>query len=129
MADVKKAAELDLTPPTKAAKAPKAPKAEKAPKAPADPNAPKKERAPRTDYGFAKDATITVVPEKGATYRGQRKEWFELLSQFNGKSVNEFFEAAKAAGKKDPPRGWLRFYVQDGAATLTAAPVAAPAAA
>lgn len=107
----------DLTPPSKAAKAPKAPKAPKAEKAPADPNAPKKERAPRQDYGFAKDATIAVVETEGKKYRGQRGEWFQSLVEFNGKTVGDWLESKKDS--KDPPRGWLRFFVQDGSVTLS----------
>ena len=110
----------DLTPPTKAAKAPKAPKATKEPKVakePADPNAPKKERAPRQDYGFAKDATIAVVEAEGKKYRGQRGEWFQTLVAHNGKTVGEWLEDRKDS--KDPPRGWLRFFVQDGSVTLS----------
>lgn len=117
----------DLTPPTKAAKAPKAEKIEKAPKAekaPADPNAPKKERAARQDYGFAKDAVIKVDHATEAKYRGQRKEWFDILVANDGKTVEAFMTAAAdrktKSGKADPPRGWLRFFVTDGAATLSA---------
>lgn len=116
--------DLDLTPPAKpskaekAPKAPKAPKAEKVAKSEADPNAPKKERGPRQDYGFAKDAVIRITTdsEKPKGYRGQRKEWYDLLVAHDGKTVQEFLDAAK--DRKDPPRGWLRFYVQDGAASL-----------
>ena len=114
---------LDLTPPTKAAKAAKAPKAEKAPKAPkaakapADPNAPKKERAPRQDYGFNKLAVIGLVAEKAVKYRGQRKSWYEDISKLEGKTVEAFLESKKDS--KDPPRGWLRFFVQDGSVTLS----------
>jgi len=112
----------DLTPPSKAAKAPKAPKAPKEPKvkaekAPADPNAPKKERAPRQDYGFAKDATIAVVADSAKKYRGQRGEWFQTLVAHDGKTVGEWLENRKDS--KDPPRGWLRFFVQDGSVTLS----------
>lgn len=115
-------AALDLTPPTKKAtvtKIEKAPKAPKAEKAAADPNAPKKDRAARVDYGFNKDAIISVIAEKAEKYNGQRKEWFALVSEFDGKPVSAFLEAAKAAEKKDPPRGWLRFYVKDGSITLS----------
>lgn len=104
----------DLTPPTKTAKAPKEKKA-KEPKEPkvVDPNAPKKERAPRTDYGYAKDAVLEVKVEAESKYRGARKKWFDSLIAFNGKTVGEWEEDRKAAGEKDPPRGWLRFYVVD----------------
>lgn len=97
--------------PTKAAKpkaAPKTPKAE----------GEKKPRAPRQDYGYHKDATIRVTKfeeGKGKNYRGQRLEWYEKLQKADGKTAGQFEEANKG---KDSPRGWLRFFVQDGAATL-----------
>lgn len=124
------AAVPDLTPPGKPGKAPKTmaefkgedkPKKEKAPKVektPADPNAPKKERAPRTDYGFRPDAVIGLVEGKGDKYRGHRKDWFETVKAHVGKTVTEWVAATKKEGG-DPPRGWLRFFVQDGAVTLT----------
>lgn len=111
---------LDLTPPTKTEKAPKAAKAPKAPKvekAPVDPNAPKKERAPRKEYGFHKDAVIALVESEAVKYRGQRKEWYESITAFAGKTVGDFLESKKDS--KDPPRGWLRFFVQDGSVTLS----------
>jgi hypothetical protein len=84
-------------------------------------NGEKKERAPRQDYGFAPTAKITVV-ETEKKYRGQRGEWYDLLKAANGKTVEQFAESAKKM--KDPARGWLRFFVQDGACTLTAPPEA-----
>ena len=117
---------LDLTPPSKekAAKAPKVAKEPKAAKAPVDPNAPKKERAPRTNYGYAETSLITLTGKENK-YRGARKAWYDSLVAANGKSVKEWGDAQKAAGQKDPPRGWLRFFVQDGTVALVA--VAAPA--
>lgn len=119
----------DLTPPGKSGKPVKtvvpngaakevAPKAEKAPKPPKDPNAPKKDRAPRTDYGFRSDATISVLEEKGAKYRGHRKDWFETVKAHAGKTVETWVAATKKEGG-DPPRGWLRFFVQDGSVVLS----------
>lgn len=75
----------------------------------------KKERAPKQDYGFLPGAKITVV-ERENKYRGKRLEYFEILKKHNGKTVDEFFNACP---QEDPPRGWLRFFVQDGAATLS----------
>lgn len=118
----------DLTPPGKPAKAPKSqsePKKEKAAKAPADPNAPKKERAPRTDYGYRADATIAVNEEKGSKYRGHRKEWFETVKAHVGKTVADWVAATKKEGG-DPPRGWLRFFIQDGSVTLSGGTAPAP---
>lgn len=94
-----------LTPPNKAQKAPKAPK----------PASEKKERAARKDYGFHADSVIRLT-DKEAKYRGQRKDYYDLLVKANGKKVSVFLDSAK--DRKDPPRGWLRFFVDDGAATL-----------
>jgi hypothetical protein len=121
----------DLTPPGKPQKAPKAPKEAKAPKAekaPVDPNAPKKERAPRTDYGFRPDAVIGIVEGKGDKYRGHRKDWFETVKAHAGQTVAQWVAATKKEGG-DPPRGWLRFFVQDGSVTLTGGTDPAPKAA
>lgn len=103
------------------ATAPKTPTKVAKTKAPATPKAEgeKKPRAPRQDYGYHKDATIRVVAEtdesKSKNYRGQRLDWYEKLKKSDGKPVSHFEEANKG---KDSPRGWLRFFVQDGAATL-----------
>jgi hypothetical protein len=80
----------------------------------AEPAAEKKERAPRQDYGFRKGATITIT-EKEVKYRGKRLEYFEILKKHDGKTIEKFFSACPEG---DPPRGWLRFFVTDGAATL-----------
>lgn len=127
----------DLTPPGKPAKPPKsqaefkgedkkAEKKEKVAKTPADPNAPKKERAPRSDYGYRPDAVIGLLTEKGDKYRGQRKDWYDQVRPFAGKTVAEFVAAAQKEGGESA-RGWLRFFVQDGSATLTGGTVQAPA--
>lgn len=75
-------------------------------------------RAPRQDYGYAADAKITVTGDK--TYRGKRGEIHDILVKHNGKTVDKFLAAAqKKLSPEDPARGWLRFYVMDGAATLS----------
>lgn len=109
----------DLNPPTKTAKTEKVAKAPKAPKAEA--TGEKKERAPRQNYGFHPEAVISIT-EKEGKFRGQRLEWYEALKGCNGKSVQTFLDATK--DKKDPPRGWLRFFVQEGFASLSGAPEA-----
>lgn len=105
----------DLTPPTKTEKKAKAakPKAEKAATAE---GGEKKPRAPRQDYGFSKSATLVVAEGAEKKYRGQRGEWFASIQAFNGKTVEEWLESRKE--QKDPPRGWLRFFVQDGSVVL-----------
>lgn len=82
-----------------------------------DAEKPKKPRKPRQDYGWKAGAKITITEEgKKKTYRGKRKEYFERLTAANGKTVEDFVASCP---KDDPPRGWLRFFVQDGAATLS----------
>lgn len=77
----------------------------------------KKPRAPRKDYGFKSGAKITLTKEAAEKkYRGKRAEYFEILQKSNGKTVEDFEKSCPA---NDPPRGWLRFFVQDGAATLS----------
>lgn len=95
-------------------------------KVPVDPNAPKKERAARTDYGYHGDAKIGIVTGKEIKYRGHRLAWYESMKPFEGKAVKEWEESRKA--EKDTPRGWLRFFVQDGTVALTGAPVVTPSA-
>jgi len=96
------------------------PKAEKKASAPTPPKADKPEgekkpRAPRQDYGFAKDAIIRLT-DGDKSYRGRRKEMYEALQKSNGKTVQHFLDNNK--NEKDPPRGWLRFFVQNEACTL-----------
>lgn len=122
-----------LTPPTKGkvsdikdAK----PKATKEPKVPKEPKAPKVAK-PRGNYGYHVDAKIEINKEKEITYKGQRKEWFDLLAGFDGKTVKEFNEATKGRknnkGTPHSPSGWLRFFALDSAVKLQAPPpVATP---
>ena len=101
------------TPPGTSADKPK----EKAEKPKTDKPKSDKPRAPRKDYGFKTGATIKIT-EDGTkkTYRGKRKEYFDRLLAADGKTVEEF---TSACPEGDPPRGWLRFFVQDGAAELS----------
>ena len=74
-----------------------------------------KPRAPRQDYGFSKDAKI-VLTDGEKSYRGKRLAMYEALKKSNGKTVQHFLDNNK--DEKDPPRGWLRFFVQNEACTL-----------
>ena len=76
----------------------------------------KKPRAARQDYGFAQDAKISLT-DGDKTYRGKRLEMYEALKKSNGKTVAHFLDNNK--NEKDPPRGWLRFFVQNEACTLS----------
>ena len=82
----------------------------------------KKPRAPRKDYGFSKGATIHLT-EGEKSYRGNRLRWYEHLKAANGKTVEAFAELAK--DEKEGARGWLRFFVENEACTLSAPPVTA----
>lgn len=86
----------------------------------------KKKRAPRQDYGFAKDAIIRLTDGE-KSYRGRRLEMYEALKASNGRTVEHFLEANK--NEEDPPRGWLRFFVQNEACTLEGGTKTAPKAA
>lgn len=103
------------TPTPAVAKAPKPPKV-------VDPNAPKKERAPRKDLGIHKESVITVTDKlREAKVRGKRAEYRELLLKFDGKKVGEFIEATKAkdTGKGGSGASWMRWFVDEGYATVS----------
>ena len=102
--------------PDKKEKTSAAPKAAKAAKEPKDPNAPKAPRKPREDYGYLPGAKITLVDQVGEKYKGKRKTYYDILKANDGKTVEDF---AKACPEGDGPRGWMRFLVQNGAATLS----------
>ncbi len=85
-----------------------APAAEAAPKL-------KAPRQPRTDYGYKKEAVITLTG-KETKYRGDRKAWFESVVAFNGQTVKAWEDSHK--DKEESPRGWMRFFVQDGSVSL-----------
>ncbi len=111
-----------LTPPGKEPKVRKA-RAKKE----VDPNAPVKARAPRTNYGYHEGATIEILTtEKAGKLRGHRLAWYDSIKPYAGQSVKAWEEARK--GEKDPPRGWLRFMVQEGLVGLSAPPQVAQAA-
>lgn len=78
-----------------------------------------KPRAPRKDYGYAKGATIQLTDGE-KTYRGNRLRWYGYLTKANGKTVEAFEALAKKAEEKEGARGWLRFFVENEACTLTA---------
>tara|TARA_R110000765_G_C18844942_1_gene598385 strand:- start:416 stop:703 length:288 start_codon:yes stop_codon:yes gene_type:complete len=80
---------------------------------------PKKPRATRQNYGIKKDAIIHLADKASRIkYRGNRGLFFEYLKTCNGKTVEEFLRKATKDGG-DPPRGWLRFFIQDKVCTLT----------
>lgn len=102
----------DTNPPKMVAPKEKAPKTPKEPKEPKE----KKPRAARQDYGFAPDAILKLTDGE-KNYKGRRKEMYEALRKSNGKTVQHFLDNNK--NDDDPPRGWLRFFVQNEAVTLS----------
>jgi hypothetical protein len=84
----------------------------------------KKPRAPRKDYGFAKGATIALTDGE-KTYKGNRLRWYSYLTKSDGKPVEHFAKLAEKAEEKEGARGWLRFFVENEACTLTAPPAEA----
>lgn len=66
----------------------------------------------------------------GIPFRGARKAWYELLTQYDGKPVSEFLAAATAerpskygarskhCGQVEPVAGWYRFFLRVGAARV-----------
>lgn len=75
----------------------------------------KAKRAPKQDYGY-KDTAVITLTGKETKYRGNRKAWFDSIAEAQGQSVKAWEESKK--NEKDSPRGWLRFFVQDGAVQL-----------
>lgn len=87
----------------------------------AEPGEPKKPRAPRADYGYAANAVIRVQATD-KNYRGHTLEWYNRLKAADGKTAEEFLKANEGVttpkGADDPPRGWLRHFVQSGVVKL-----------
>lgn len=104
----------NVTPPTKSKPAAKSKAAD----------GEKKPRAPRKDYGYAKGATIALT-DGDKTFKGARARWYEYLKKANGKTVEAFASLAEKGGEKEQPRGWLRFFVEAEACTLTPPPAEA----
>lgn len=84
----------------------------------------KKPRAARKDYGYAKGATIELTDGE-QKFRGARARWYEYLTKSAGKPVEHFAKLAEKAEEKEQPRGWLRFFVEAEACTLTPPPAEA----
>ena len=77
----------------------------------------KKTRAPRQDYGFKQGAKISLTSKFDVkSYRGKRGEYAAHIANCDGKTVEDFFGMCP---DEDPPRGWLRFFVQSGACSLS----------
>ena len=80
---------------------------------------PKKPRATRKNYGIKKDSIIRLTDKAStAKFRGNRGLFFQHLKSGNGRSVEEFLKKTTKDGG-DPPRGWLRFFIQEKICTLS----------
>jgi len=104
----------NVTPPTKGKADAKTPAAD----------GEKKPRAPRKNYGYAKGSVIALTDGE-QKFRGARARWYEHLQKASGKTVEQFAEIAEKGGEKEQPRGWLRFFVEAEACTLTPPPAEA----
>tara|TARA_R110002020_G_scaffold58106_2_gene159504 strand:- start:6871 stop:7158 length:288 start_codon:yes stop_codon:yes gene_type:complete len=79
---------------------------------------PKKPRATRKNYGIKKDSIIRLTDKASQIkMRGNRGKFFDCLKTCNGKTVEEFLKKASVDGG-DPPRGWIRFFIQEKICTL-----------
>lgn len=63
-----------------------------------------------------------MVVKGGMSFNGFRKDWYQLLQEYDGKTEAEFIEAATKtppaktkAGTAENPKGWLRFFKKAGA--------------
>lgn len=74
-------------------------------------------RGPRVDYGYDPKANITISGD--AAYKGKRGDIYNVLKKNDGKTVEKFFVAAGKVLGEESPRGWLRFFVTDGACELS----------
>jgi hypothetical protein len=76
-------------------------------------------------------AQVQVLRVKaGMPFRGARKAWYELLTQYDGKPAADFLAAATAerpskygarskhCGQAEPVAGWFRFFLRVGAARV-----------
>lgn len=69
---------------------------------------------------------ILHVAKKDAKFRGAREAWYKILLAHDGKPVNEYLESTTKTppaltknGSAENPRGWVRYFVRTGTATLS----------
>ena len=74
-----------------------------------------------TNLDFHPESVICVERQRGSKYRGQRKLWFDMLAECDGKTVQDFLELTR--NMKDSTRGWLRFFVDDRVVTFSNEPL------
>lgn len=72
--------------------------------------------------GAASKAAPKILAVKGGMkYRGAREAWYNMLQQYDGKSLGDFLDAVKEKspsltkkGEAEPPMGWVRFFERSG---------------
>lgn len=66
-----------------------------------------------------------AVAKKAEKFGGARAAWYAVLLAHDGQTNAAFIEACSKtppvakSGKPDDPRGWLRFFVRTGVASLS----------
>ena len=77
----------------------------------------KKVRAAKQNYGYIPGAEISIEAEKN--YRARRGQVYAVLVACDGKKVEDFAKKAVKVLGKESPRGWVQFFVRDGACSLS----------
>jgi len=77
----------------------------------------KKVRAAKQSYGYMPGAEISVDQEKN--YRAKRGQVYAVLVACDGKKVEDFAKKAAKVLGEESPRGWMQFFVRDGACSLS----------
>ncbi len=71
-------------------------------------------------------AAVIKVVKAEEKYTGARAAWYAALQAHNGKDADAFVAdctktppTTPKSGKAEDPRGWLRFFVREGVASLS----------
>jgi hypothetical protein len=71
-------------------------------------------------------APTIVIAKKEEKYTGARAQWYTALREHEGQTIEAFVAACTkkppstpSSGKAEDPRGWLRWFVRNGVATLS----------
>jgi len=69
---------------------------------------------------------IIAIAKKDEKYEGARAQWYAALLAHDGQTNDAFVDACSKkppatpkSGKAEDPRGWLRYFVRAGVATLS----------
>jgi hypothetical protein len=67
-----------------------------------------------------------AVAKKDEKYEGARAQWYAALLAHDGQTNDVFIDACSKkppavpkSGKAEDPRGWLRYFVREGVASLS----------